>query len=117
MARLFQGRRFVKTPALLLIALPFFVPACIPPPPSYPPVDELLAEASPPSPLPEMIGEAPWAGAIWVAGFWSWDGVQYVWLPGRWEQDHPGWRWLAHHWERRGVRWHLVPGRWTAARD
>ena len=24
-------------------------------------------------------------GAIWVRGYWHWDGVRYVWQRGRWE--------------------------------
>jgi YXWGXW repeat-containing protein len=24
-------------------------------------------------------------GAVWVRGYWHWDGVRYVWERGRWE--------------------------------
>jgi hypothetical protein len=26
-------------------------------------------------------------GAIWVRGYWHWDGVRYVWERGRWESS------------------------------
>jgi hypothetical protein len=25
-------------------------------------------------------------GAVWVQGYWHWDGVKYVWQRGRWQQ-------------------------------
>jgi hypothetical protein len=29
----------------------------------------------------------PKLGAIWVRGYWHWDGVHYVWERGRWESS------------------------------
>ncbi len=26
-------------------------------------------------------------GAIWLRGYWHWDGVRYVWQRGRWQDD------------------------------
>jgi hypothetical protein len=48
---------------------------------------QLLAAPAPDTgALPEGAhGPAP-AGRVWVAGYWHWDGVDYVWVPGRWEQ-------------------------------
>jgi hypothetical protein len=27
------------------------------------------------------------AGAVWVQGYWHWDGVRYTWQRGRWHDD------------------------------
>jgi WXXGXW repeat (2 copies) len=102
-------RQWFGLPAVLFAASL----ACTPPPPVRDPTFEgMWLEAAPPAPLPDVIADPPWAGAIWLAGFWSWSGIDYVWVPGQWEESRPGWRWTPHRWERRGPRWRFVPGRW-----
>ncbi len=89
--------------------------SCVPPPPARSPVEaDLVVESTPPAPLPEAMADPPWPGAVWLGGFWGWDGVHFVWSTGRWAEPRPGWRWEPHHWERRGGRWRFVAGRWTA---
>lgn len=34
---------------------------------------------------PEVRGKGR-PGAVWVQGYWHWDGVRYSWQRGRWEQ-------------------------------
>jgi len=36
-------------------------------------------------PPPEKLKQ----NAIWVPGYWHWDGVRYVWQRGRWQADVP----------------------------
>ena len=36
------------------------------------------SEAPPPTAKP---------GAVWVKGYWHWDGVRYVWQRGRWREQ------------------------------
>ncbi|MET0795532.1 MAG: hypothetical protein ABW061_28695 [Polyangiaceae bacterium] len=31
--------------------------------------------------------DKPRPGAIWVRGYWHWDGVRHVWQRGRWQDD------------------------------
>lgn len=33
---------------------------------------------------PTFIVVDPPPGAVWVPGFWHWDGFRWVWVPGRW---------------------------------
>jgi hypothetical protein len=33
----------------------------------------------------EVIGPAPQAGAMWIAGYWQWDGRAWAWTAGHWE--------------------------------
>jgi hypothetical protein len=28
-------------------------------------------------------------GAVWLQGYWHWDGVSYVWQRGRWQNQPP----------------------------
>lgn len=32
---------------------------------------------------------APVPRPVWVPGFWSWNGSQWVWVPGHWAQTFP----------------------------
>ena len=36
---------------------------------------------------------APRPDAIWVGGYYHFNGVDYEWQPGRWEQRTPGYVW------------------------
>ena len=70
-----------------------------PPPPPPTPI-----EATPPSPAPN---------AVWVAGYWIYDGRSYTWMSGRWEMPPP----MAHtyvpaHSELRNGQTVFVPGYW-----
>lgn len=47
------------------------------------------SEAPPPAPAPPLPEEqhaenGPLPNAIWIAGYWHWDGVGFVWVAGRW---------------------------------
>lgn len=47
----------------------------------------------PPHPLPETKSGAPAPGMEWIAGYWHFNGTDYVWIPGHWESPRPGWTW------------------------
>lgn len=67
----------------------------------------------PPPPRVEVVGVAPFMGAIWMPGNWVWRDrwawhrghwahpphPRAQWAPGRWHRDNDGWRW-------RDGRWH-----------
>ncbi len=50
-----------------------------PPVTGSPVVPQTLAEDSDAPPGPGK------PGAVWVQGYWHWDGVHYVWQRGRWQ--------------------------------
>ena len=76
-------------------------------------VDLYVATAPPPPPR-EVIVASPGPGYVWIQGYHTWDGRQYVWRPGRWErrpssQQH----WVDGHWahdHKKGYYW--VEGHW-----
>jgi len=70
----------------------------------------------PPEPLPEMPSAPPAPGMAWVAGYWHFNGTDYVWIPGHWE-SRPGLAWKAptvvYSAEQRA--WIYEHGRWEAS--
>jgi hypothetical protein len=69
-------------------------------------------EIAPPAPRVEVIGVAPFAGALWIGGYWGWQGGRHAWVGGRWEHPREGYRWEPHRWEAVNGRWHLREGGW-----
>jgi hypothetical protein len=70
----------------------------------------------PPEPLPEMRSGPPAPGMAWVAGYWHFNGTDYVWIPGHWESPRPGLAWtppaVVYSAEQRV--WIYEHGRWEA---
>jgi hypothetical protein len=68
----------------------------------------------------ETKGPAPSAGAIWLAGFWDFQGHQYtaprggwVWIPGRWlTPPFRGASYEPAHWGWSDEWWSWIPGHW-----
>jgi hypothetical protein len=56
---------------------------------------------------------APYAGAVWVDGHWSWDGVQYVWVDGYYVEPRVGYVYVQPRWVRRGGGWVYMQGNWS----
>lgn len=71
------------------------------------------APAAPPPLQPETAPVAPVRTAVWLAGFWQWNGADWVWIPGSW-QLRPEARvtWRAPEWRPRGKVHVLIPGGW-----
>jgi len=73
-------------------------PTAVPTPPPAP------QEMQPPQPAPN---------AVWIAGYWTYDGRAFTWVPGRWEIPPPGARaYVAAHNEMRNGQTVYVPGYW-----
>jgi hypothetical protein len=67
---------------------------------------------NPPQPRVEVVGVAPFIGAVWIPGNWvwrdrwSWNSGHWArppharsrWAPGSWHHDRRGWRWHDGHW-------------------
>jgi hypothetical protein len=71
-------------------------------------------------PPPEPIAEAPppavvAPGAVWVAGYWHWTGMQYTWIPGHWENAPPGTAWSAPRYVSADGAYFYEAGSWKPA--
>jgi len=75
--------------------------------------DEAVVDVAPPPPYVEVVPAIPFAGAVWIGGYWGWRGGRHTWVGGRWEQPRPGYGWRAHTWAQEGGRWHLHGGGWV----
>jgi hypothetical protein len=73
---------------------------------------DAVVPQAPPPPRVESPGPPPSPGAIWIAGYWTWSGAQFVWQPGRWETPQPGAAWVPGRWKKTGEGWVWEPGRW-----
>ena len=69
-------------------------------------------EIAPPQPRVEVIGVAPFMGALWIGGYWGWQNGRHEWVGGRWEHPRDGYHWEPHRWEAVNGRWHLREGGW-----
>lgn len=67
----------------------------------------------PPPARVEVIGVAPWPGAVWISGRWIWSD-RWIWRSGHWAKPpHPAAHWEAGRWRPHGQgRWEWRPGRW-----
>ena len=64
----------------------------------------------PPPPQIEAVVAPPFVGAVWVGGFWRWDG-RWVWAAGRWAAGP--WRgalWVSGRWARHPGGWAWIGG-------
>lgn len=75
--------------------------------------DEVVTDVAPPAPYVEVVPAIPYAGAIWIGGYWVWRAGRYQWAPGRWEHPRPGYVWRPHAWVQQGGRWHQHGGDWV----
>ena len=81
--------------------------------PPAPPVNEVVTGTQPPPPIMEVQPAQPFATAVWIPGYWHWNGVRYAWVVGRWSPRPAGHEWEAHRWDRReDGRWVERAGHW-----
>ena len=73
----------------------------------------VVVDVAPPAPYVEVVPAIPYAGAIWIGGYWGWYGGRHQWVPGRWERPRPGYQWRPHAWVNQGGHWHLHGGGWV----
>jgi hypothetical protein len=71
-----------------------------------------VATLPPPAPRYEVVGVAPYPGAIWINGYWGWNSGRYVWNRGYWHAPRPGYQWVPYRWVPQGGVWHGQGGRW-----
>ena len=75
--------------------------------------DDVVVDMAPPVPYVEVVPVIPFAGAIWLGGYWGWNGGRHQWFPGRWEHARPGYGWRSPAWAQQGGRWHFHGGGWV----
>jgi hypothetical protein len=75
------------------------------------------APSAPPPPMVETIPPPPTATIIWTAGFWQWNGSQWIWVPGGYQvRPSNEVTWRPTEWRMRGRVHVLVPGGWIRGR-
>jgi len=81
------------------------------PPP--PPMEQVVVNTAPPPPIEEARPAPPFDGAVWLAGYWHWNGLRHVWVAGRYSPRPAGHEWERHRWDRDDSgRWVFKPGHW-----
>jgi hypothetical protein len=71
------------------------------------------APPAPPAPPAETITAPPAPNALWIPGYWTFDGARYTWTAGHWEVPPPNARtYVAGHWENQGNVPVYVQGTW-----
>lgn len=76
------------------------------------PAQPVVVQVAPPAPRVEVRPAMPFAGAVWIPGYWQWNGVRHVWVAGRWSAPRAGWHWQPNHWRHTPRGWIWVPGHW-----
>jgi hypothetical protein len=73
-----------------------------------------VARSSQPPETPrEVVPPSPAPNAVWIAGYWIYDGRSYTWTSGRWEIPPPMARaYVPAHSEMRNGQLVFVPGYW-----
>ena len=82
---------------------------CVYAPPVY---DGELVIQEPPPLRAEIVGVAPFPGAIWITGYWGWTNTRHHWVPGHWVEPRPRHRWVPHRWDRVPGGWRRNRGHW-----
>jgi hypothetical protein len=77
--------------------------------------EPVLVDVAPPPMLVEAPPQQPMPEAVWVGGYWSWQG-RWVWCAGRWlPPPQPGYHWTQPYYEHRDGAVVFVAGHWAAA--
>lgn len=78
-----------------------------------PVADGYYASVAPPVAQFEAVPALPYAGAIWINGFWDWHSGRHVWRPGHYERGRPGYVYRQPAWTHApDGRWRLDRGGW-----
>lgn len=76
---------------------------------------EVIQQGPPaaPAPISEVVPPAPAANAVWIPGYWDFNGTGYAWSAGHWEIPPPmSTTYIAAHWETRDYVNVFVRGYW-----
>ena len=108
--------RTISLAALAMVATaPLF--AQLPPPPPLPGLEIRIGRQAPPRVRYERRMARQSRDAVWIRGFWDWQGDNWVWIPGRWtvpEERHA--RWIGPRYRREYGGYRYEPGHWSNQR-
>ena len=76
------------------------------------PAQEMVVQTAPPPDIVEVRPAAPFGGAVWIGGYWHWNGTRHTWVGGHWSAPRAGYRWESARWERTPRGWVHRPGGW-----
>jgi WXXGXW repeat (2 copies) len=76
------------------------------------PAQEEVVQQAPPEPIVEVRPAAPFGGAVWIPGYWHWNGNRHMWVGGHWSAPRAGWSWEPNHWQQTPRGWVHVRGHW-----
>jgi hypothetical protein len=76
------------------------------------PAASAYVNVAPPAPIVEARPIMPYAGAVWMPGYWNWNGYRHVWIGGRWSAPRPGWSFAPHAWHHTPRGWVHGGGHW-----
>jgi hypothetical protein len=75
--------------------------------------EPILVGWAPPPMLVELPAPTPYDGAVWVGGYWVWDG-NWVWAAGHWmAPPRPNYVWVHPYYEHRGEGVIFITGHWN----
>jgi len=67
----------------------------------------------PPAAEADVLTAQPTPSAVWIAGYYNYDGYAYTWVPGHWEIPPPGVTvFVRPHWVYRGGRYVFIRAYW-----
>lgn len=82
-------------------------------PTHYQPAPIAIGWAPPPM-LVESLPASPFDGAVWIGGYWVWEG-NWIWAHGRWAPPpQPSYGWVHPYYENRGASVIFINGFWAA---
>lgn len=77
------------------------------------PVQPVYIQTQPPPIINEVRAPIPYGGAVWIPGYWHWNGYNHVWVGGHYSAPRVGYRWEPDHWVQGPTGWYRVGGRWV----
>ena len=109
--------KLLKTAAPLLLTMILAIPASAQIPVPVPDLEIHVAHSHPPRIRHEEIPPRPGEAYTWVAGYWGWQGDDWVWIPGRWEIPAGGGvSWIRPRYVRESGVYRYEPGHWSHQR-
>ncbi len=71
-----------------------------------------VATKEPPALRAETRPSRPFQEAVWVDGYWRWNGYDFVWVAGKWMKPKKGHAWAPGHWQKTPKGWQWKSGYW-----
>ncbi len=72
----------------------------------------VYVKKAPPKAVAEKPSQQPNSSAIWVSGFWKWNGKKYIWVNGYWDTNPQGKEWVSGRWQKTPNGWLWKSGYW-----